>query len=264
MRRQIKTYGFIFYAVFFSVFMYMNAQAAEVSAFQGPGCMGTCTDCHTLKRKEANKLLKTKQFGATIKTIEMGPIKGLWKVELTRGDKRFIVYVDFAKKYLLENLRLTPLEKIGEAQEFKKVDTKKIPLENAIVIGDPGAKNKIIVFDDPECPYCKKLHKEIKKIVKERHDIVFYIKMYPLPIHPKAYDISKAIVCKKSAALLDDAFAGKKPEKATCDTSEIDDNIKLARKFEIRGTPAIILPDGRLVPGYVPAKVLLKLMDNPG
>ncbi|MFQ5441420.1 MAG: DsbC family protein [Thermodesulfobacteriota bacterium] len=264
MGQQVKSYSFIFYAVFFSVFMYMNAQAADVSAFQGPGCMGECTDCHTLKTKEADKLLKTEKFGAKIKDIKMGPIKGLWQVELTRGDKKFIVFVDFAKKYLIENLRFTPLEKIGESAELKRVDTKKIPLENALIMGDPGAEKKIIVFDDPECPYCKKLHNEIKKIVKERKDIVFYIKMFPLPSHPGAYDKSKTIVCKKSVALLDDAFAGKKLEKPACETTEIEDNIKLAREFEIRGTPAIILPDGRLVPGYVPAKALLGLMDNPG
>ncbi|NOR49753.1 MAG: thioredoxin fold domain-containing protein [Desulfuromonadales bacterium] len=29
----------------------------------------------------------------------------------------------------------------------------------------PSAKNKIIVFADPHCPYCKKLHEVLKQAV---------------------------------------------------------------------------------------------------
>ncbi|GMR05096.1 MAG: bifunctional protein-disulfide isomerase/oxidoreductase DsbC [Thermodesulfobacteriota bacterium] len=264
MGKGIRMNRTLFYAVLLSVLMFMGAQATDVSAFQGPGCGGECADCHTLKKKEAEKLLKTEKFGAEITDIKPSPVKGIWQVELTREDKKFTVYVDFGKKYLMESIRFTALEKLGEAQKLKKVDAGRIPLEHALVMGDPGAEKRIIVFDDPDCPYCAKLHKEIKKIVKERKDIVFYLKMYPLPIHPEAYDKSKTIVCEKSLKLLEDVYAGKKIPKPSCETTEVDDTIKLGRELGIRGTPAIILPDGRLLPGYVPAKVLLDFIDNQG
>ncbi len=68
----------------------------------------------------------------------------------------------------------------------------------------------------------------MKKIVEERKDIAFYIKMFPLKSHPAAYDKAKAIVCEKSLALLEDAHAKKPIPKPACETSVVDESIKLA------------------------------------
>jgi thiol:disulfide interchange protein DsbC len=100
----------------------------------------------------------------------------------------------------------------------------------------------------------------MKQVIEQRKDIVFYVKMFPLPMHKGAYDKAKAIVCEKSLALLEDAFAGKELPKPKCDTKVIDENIKLAEKLGISGTPALILSDGRLVPGYKDAKALIELI----
>jgi thiol:disulfide interchange protein DsbC len=98
----------------------------------------------------------------------------------------------------------------------------------------------------------------MKKVVAERKDIVFYIKMYPLPMHKDAYDKAKAIVCEKSLALLEDAFEKKPLPKPKCETTAIDENIKLAQKLGISGTPAMIFPDGKLVPGALDAKAIIE------
>ncbi len=87
--------------------------------------------------------------------------------------------------------------------------------------------------------------------------------MFPLPMHKDAYEKSKAIACGKSLKLLDDAFAGKKLPKPDCDAKEVDNNLKLGAELGIKGTPAIIFPDGRLLPGYVDADALLGLLDKP-
>jgi thiol:disulfide interchange protein DsbC len=246
------------------VFFATPLLAAEtVSAFQGAGCMGECADCHSLTKEDAARLLKVERFKAEIKDIKISPIKGLWEVEVSQGGKTFPVYIDFAKKYLVEGLKFMPLEQLGESEPLKRVDVSKVPLEEAIVIGNPLAKNKVIVFDDPECPYCAKLHEEIKKIVEKRKDIVFFIKLFPLDIHPGSYGKSKAVVCSGSASTLDDAFANRPLPEADCDTGEIDANIKLAAELGIRGTPGIILPDGRLIPGYLPENALIDVIDNP-
>lgn len=98
-------------------------------------------------------------------------------------------------------------------------------------------------------------------MVKERKDIAFYIILYPLTsIHPEAYEKSKAIVCEKSLALLDDAFEKKQLPKAKCETKVIDENIKLAQKLGINGTPAIVFPDGRVVPGVLDAKKIIEMI----
>ncbi len=223
------------------------------------GCKGECTKCHNLTAKEASKLLKAEKLEAKVLSVKPAPVKGLWAVEVERAGKRFVVYVDFAKKYLVEG-RFTLLADLGRPI-LKKVDVASIPTKDAILLGRKDAKTKIIIFDDPDCPYCKKLHGELKKIVEKRKDIAFLLKMYPLAIHPEAYDKSKAIVCEKSLKLLEDAFAGKKLPPPSCETTVIDDNIELARRLGIEGTPAIIFPDGRLIPGYVDANTLLEVLE---
>ncbi|MBI3753592.1 MAG: DsbC family protein [Deltaproteobacteria bacterium] len=234
--------------------------AENAFAFQGAGCGQDCASCHTLSKDEAKKLIKADVFKAEIGNIKMSPIKGLWEIEgTTKEGKIFIVYVDFAKKYLVEG-RFTPLEQLGKPPEMKKVDLAGIPLADAIVMGNPMAKTRIIVFDDPDCPFCKRLHEEIKKLLNERKDIAFYIKLYPLDIHPDAYEKSKAIVCKKSVQLLDDAFAGKKLPKPDCKAREVDENIKLGKSLGITGTPTLIFPDGRMLPGFVDGPTLLKML----
>lgn len=103
----------------------------------------------------------------------------------------------------------------------------------------------------------------MKKVLEKRKDIVFYLKMYPLvKIHPKAYEKSKAIVCEKSLALLEDTFAGKTLPEAKCKTTEVDENLKLGERLGITGTPAIVLPDGGVIHGYKDADSLIQMIDK--
>ena len=86
--------------------------------------------------------------------------------------------------------------------------------------------------------------------------------MFPLPMHKEAYEKAKAIVCEKSLTLLDDAFEKKQLPKPKCETSVIDENIKLGEKLGITGAPAIIMPNGSIIPGYKDADSLISLIDK--
>lgn len=102
----------------------------------------------------------------------------------------------------------------------------------------------------------------MKKIIEERKDIVFYLKVYPIKNQPEAYEKSKSILCEKSLALLEDAYEKKPIPKAKCETSAVDENMKLAKKLGIASVPSVILPDGRIIPGYKDAKTLIGLIGN--
>ncbi|MBE9528396.1 MAG: DsbC family protein [Proteobacteria bacterium] len=259
----MKSYLSKLICLFFTVtLLSLSFGALSALAFQPEGCSGDCTGCHALTKEEAAKLLHTDKYKAVVKDIKLSAVKGLWEVSVSQDGKIITLYIDFAKQYLVEG-RFIPLEEIGKGPELKVVDPASIPLESALLIGDKNAKHKVIVFDDPDCSFCAKLHKEIKRIVKERADIAFYIKLYPLPSHTEAYAKATAIVCAGSVKLLEDAYAGKTLPKPNCETDEIDNNLKLAKELGIGGTPATVLPDGRLLPGYVPADVLIDLIDSP-
>jgi thiol:disulfide interchange protein DsbC len=102
----------------------------------------------------------------------------------------------------------------------------------------------------------------MKKIIEERKDIAFYLKVYPLKNHPEAYEKSKSILCERSLALLEDAFEKKPIPKPKCETSAVDENMRLADKIGVKSVPSVILPDGRIIPGYKDAKTLVNLIGN--
>ena len=102
----------------------------------------------------------------------------------------------------------------------------------------------------------------MKKVLEKRQDIAFYIMLFPLPMHKDAARKSKTIVCEKSLALLDEAFEKKQIPDPKCETTIVDDNIKLGQKLGINGTPAVIFPDGTNVPGAMSAEDIIKKIDK--
>ena len=102
----------------------------------------------------------------------------------------------------------------------------------------------------------------MKKVVADRKDVVFYIKMSPLNMHPGAYEKSKTIVCEKSIKLLEDAYEKKPLPAPKCKSSAVDENIKLTQKLGITGAPALVLPDGRVLTGYRDVNELKALIDK--
>jgi thiol:disulfide interchange protein DsbC len=225
-----------------------------------------CSKCHTLSKDEASTLLKDMVPNLKVMDIKTIPVKGMWEVDIDPGGKKGLLYVDFSKKYLISGAVVSIKDKKNLTQErlteINKVDVSKIPLDDALVMGDRDAKHLVIVFSDPDCPFCVKLHQEMKKVIEKRKDIAFYIKMFPLKIHPEAYEKSKAIVCEKSLSLLEDAFDKKQLPKPKCETSVVDDNLKLGEKLGISGTPALIMPDGRVISGYKEADAIIELVGN--
>ncbi len=232
-------------------------------AMSTDGCgAGTCADCHSLTKKETIQLLG--DMVDKVNRVEFAEIPGLWVAEVEKGQKKLPVYIDFSKQYLISGnvIRLNDKENLTRKRSARmnRVDVSTIPLQDALLLGKPSAKTKVIVFTDPECPYCKKLHKELKEVIRRDPEIAFLIKLFPLKMHPNAYEISRSIICNNSMELLEISFAGKPVPPATCDTKAVDQTLALVGELGIRSTPTLVMPDGLVVPGYKKAEALLALI----
>lgn len=248
----------LFFAILLTGLFSLNAQA-----FQKDGCgAGECRQCHNLSQKEAGELLK--DGVDRVIRVDFAEVPGLWLVEAEKQGKRFPLYVDFSKSYVVAGnvIRLKDGKNLTSQREaeLNRVDVGRIPLQDALVLGNAQAPHKVIVFTDPECPYCKKLHIELQEVVRRDPDIVFLIKLFPLKMHPKAYGISQSIICAGSLDMLEDSFAGRPVPVPLCDTDVVDQTIALAPQLGIRSTPTLVLPDGLVAPGYKKADDLLKLI----
>jgi thiol:disulfide interchange protein DsbC len=127
-------------------------------------------------------------------------------------------------------------------------------------MGDPAAAKKLVVFTDPECPYCSKLHAELKKLVAVNRDVAVYLKLFPLKSHPNAYAKAQVILENGSLSMLEESYAGRKlPAPGPRNTGAVlDETIKLAASLGIDATPTIIFPDGSLAEGYMDAAQIRK------
>jgi len=238
-------------------------------AFGFGGCESDCAKCHTLDTKDVQQIFtKMKVPEVKILDIKMSPLKGLWEVTIEDKGAKGVMYVGFSKKYIVRGpiFEVDAIEsKPGEATQkpARYVDVSKVPLENALVLGDKNAKNRVVVFTDPECPYCGKLHEELKRVISERKDIVFFLKLIALPMHPDAKWKAQAILCKKSLQMLEDNFAQRPIPKPDCESNDVNDNMKTSDGLDITGTPTLIMPDGLVIIGGRDAKTIIDLVTNP-
>lgn len=254
-------------AFLFSISLYLFFQSHYIPllAFSPSGCEGDCLKCHSLNQQEVKNMLREMKIPYTeVLQIQLSPVKGLWEVSIDNQGKKGLFYVDFAKKYFLPGPLIeikSGLNKtLEQMSKLRKVDFSKIPLKTPLVLGNPAAPQKIVVFTDPDCPYCGNLHREMDKIIKERKDVVFFIILFPLRFHKDAYWKSKTILCQKSLKMLEDAFARKQIPKIECDIRDVDDNIKLAESLGINSTPTLVFMDGRVLTGALPAQQIIALL----
>lgn len=252
------------YKIFISLLTFILILPVYSYSFSEKG--QDCSKCHKLTTAEAANILKDLIPNLKVLNVKISPIKGLWELTIESNNRKGIIYVDFTKKHFVSGSILNIAEKRNLTQErfeeINRVDVSQIPLNDAIVVGNKNAKHKVIVFTNPDCSFCRDLHGEIKKVISERKDIVFYKKLYAFKAGTPSYEKSKAIVCEKSLELLESAYEKKTIPKPKCETTAIDDNIKLAEKLGITGTPTMIMPDGRVITGKRDAKTIKDLVDK--
>ena len=144
-------------------------------------------------------------------------------------------------------LRLAALDRVGE--------------DSMIVFRAPKEKHVITVFTDIDCGYCRKLHREVGEI----NDLGITVRYLFFPRsgpNTPSYFKARTVWCSQDRnKALTEAKQGKSLPSKTCD-NPVDEHLRLVREFGLNGTPAIVLEDGSLVPGYLPAKKLAKMVEK--
>ncbi len=194
-------------------------------------------------------------------SISPSPIKGLYEVML--GPR--LIYMSADGKYLMtgEVSDLQSGENLTEpklrAAKLKAVN--QVGTDNMIVFGADDAKHTVNVFTDIDCGYCRKLHAEMDAYNAAGIQIRYLF--YPRAgVGSEAYNKGVSVWCaddRKQA--MTDAKSGKKLDGKTCD-NPVSEHYKLGQLLGLRGTPALMLDDGEMIPGYVPAKRLKALLDE--
>lgn len=192
----------------------------------------------------------------SVKTTKISttPIEGLYEVIV--GSQ--VVYMSVDARYMIEG-DLYDLQTRKNVSETAKSAIRLAVLEELgvgkmLVYKPKKVESTITVITDIDCPYCRRLHDEVPDYLKNNVEVRYIF----MPLKGAA-DMKKTISvwCADDQQLaLDIAKAGGEVEDKTCD-NPINEHLKLARELGVRGTPAILLEDGQMLPGYVPVNKML-------
>lgn len=188
-------------------------------------------------------------------SITKTPFPGLYEVFIDGQ----IIYTDENFTWFITEGRLVDPKTRRELtsarfEELTRVDFEALPLDQAIKVVRGNGSRKVVVFSDPDCPFCKKLEqKELMPIT----DVTIYTFLYPLEgLHPDAANKAKAIWCApdRVKAWQDWILNGQLAKSGTsCDTP-LDKVAALGRKLGINSTPTLIFSNGKRMMGAYPTK----------
>jgi thiol:disulfide interchange protein DsbC len=140
--------------------------------------------------------------------------------------------------------------------EMRLATIKSIKEQDTIAFKPKETKHVVHVFTDVDCPYCAKFHQEVSKL-NEAGIEIRYLAFPRSPEGSEDFNKMVSVWCSKDKQqALTDAKAGKEIEKATCD-GPVKQELEIGRSVGVSGTPALILPNGELLPGYLPADRLV-------
>ncbi|RUO44343.1 thiol:disulfide interchange protein [Aliidiomarina taiwanensis] len=116
---------------------------------------------------------------------------------------------------------------------------------------------KVTIFTDHTCPYCRQLHEQMAGYQNLGISIEYLAFPRAGLEHSSATELNSIFCASNPADAMTRAMAGQKPRLSRCDQT-MQQHLSLARQMGITGTPAIILPNGNLIPGFVPPERLLQ------
>lgn len=197
----------------------------------------------------------SKRFpNVVIHSVERTTMPGL--IQVVAGSQ--VVYFDEAGKYMLDG-SLVELDSRRNLTEEALGQVRlnaigKLPESEMLVYQPKQVDHTVTVFTDIDCPYCRKLHNEMDEYMANNIKVRYVF----LPFKgPHSYKTSVSVWCSDDRnTALDIAKAGGEIEEESC-PHPIAKHEEIARELGIRGTPAIMMEDGTLLPGYVPVKKLV-------
>jgi thiol:disulfide interchange protein DsbC len=199
-----------------------------------------------------------------VASVHETPLEGFYQVRLETGEA---FYSDADGKYFLvgdlyENAEggLTNLTEQSRNADRARELTEVPESERVIFRGTEETRAEIVVFTDTTCPYCRQFHEEVPAL-NEMGIEVHYLAFPRAGMNSQGAGILEQIWCDDNPS--EAMNAGKRQETLTggtdCD-NPVEAQYHLGMSVGVQGTPAIVLPDGRLVPGYVPAERLADML----
>lgn len=197
--------------------------------------------------------------------------KGKQQIEISQDDIIFakdgFISPDFIDLKTNRSIKYNLSPRVGDEYYNKK----------HLLLGNENAKHKLILFSDPNCPFCKEVVPEVIETVKKYPDtfVLYYYHLPLLQLHPGSLPICKVMVLLQKDKKIDlikkiyelDFDYEQKDEKKVLEElnkklgtdftlkdinqdwvkKQIKDDMKMAENILVKGTPTLFI-DGKKDP----------------
>lgn len=195
---------------------------------------------------------------AHIDEISKTPMPGLYEIRIGND----LAYTDAEGNYVIQGALLDTRARRNLTEEriakLTAIDFKDLQLKNAFTVVRGKGERQLAVFEDPNCPYCKRFEKDLEKI----DNITIHTFLIPI-LGPDSTEKSRQIWCSANKAKTwDDWMLRDVAPKGDgkCNTDALEANLAFARKHNITGTPTVLFADGRRVPGAINAQQIEQML----
>ena len=192
------------------------------------------------------------------------PLSNIYRVELSTGE---MLYADAAGDYLfagdMYKTSAAGLMNLSAGTRSERtVELIAAVPEDEMIIFTPETATlaTITVFTDVDCTYCRKLHGDIEALLARGVQIRYMA--YPRGgANADSYDKMISVWCSDDRhKSLAQAKNGQNLPKRVCENPVLKHHA-MGNQLGITGTPALVMPDGTLVPGYMDVDRLTAMLN---
>lgn len=211
--------------------------------------------------EQAKKLVEESYPNVAIESIEK--INDSFFEVIIRGE---VFYLSTDHKHLISGnlINIKTKENITETSRKKRrlYVLKELDPKNMVVYKPEQTKHVLTIFSDTSCPYCQKFHEEINKLVENNIEIRYVL----FPRFGEDNDTFKKMIsiwCSKDRnKALDNVFNDVSINTDIQCENPINENLRLAQKLSVAGTPTMFTEDGTIIPGYQPANEIINFLNR--
>jgi len=202
---------------------------------------------------------------------EPSPVEGYYEVSIS-GAQTIYVSED-GKHFFSGELYYAEPGRFVNATEVERtkhrLEVMSTLNEEDMIVYKPKGETKAVmtVFTDVTCGFCRKLHDQMA----EMNDLGIEVHYLAYPrsgierdgSYTREYEETVKAWCApeaERAEVLTALKSGQLVDIDICADTPVEEQYELGRTFGVTGTPAIILPNGSLLPGYRSAKEYARIL----
>ncbi len=194
--------------------------------------------------------------------VHASPIDGWFTVR--RG--AIVAYLSEDGRYLLQGDLIDIQEQVNLTEADRNLARTEMMAsvgdDNAIIFSPDEVKHRVSIFTDIDCGYCRRLHAQIDQYMEKGIEVRYLLYPRNGPRSPSWAKAEEVWCADDQNTALTLAKQDKEFDSQSCDSPTVSKHYALGQDIGLRGTPAIVLEDGRLVSGYLPPDGLLSRING--